>query len=174
MLSAAIGGAYLCSPQTDEPDRRPSQVAGAALLGVGLTLGSCAVGSSESGGESGELRVYLVWGSDSANSAINAALEIFTEERDIEVARETQAWDGYWDRLATQTAGGNAPDLIMQAGSQIPDYASRNTLLNLTTPKASMWRPSTRVLGSSEPLTTRSTASWPPPTPWDSSPTKPS
>ena len=116
-------------PTNERIGRRPV-VAGAALLGVGLTLGSCAVGSSESGGESGELRVTW-WGSDSANSAINAALDIFTEERDIEVARETQAWDGYWDRLATQTAGGNAPDLIMQAGSQIPDYASRNTLLNL-------------------------------------------
>ena len=50
----------------------------------------------------------------------------------MEVARETQAWDGYWDRLATQTAGGNAPDLIMQAGSRIPDYAGRGTLMDLS------------------------------------------
>ncbi|MGP9604563.1 ABC transporter substrate-binding protein [Brachybacterium sp. AOP42-E1-35] len=71
------------------------------------------------------------WGGDSENGAVNAALDAFTEETGTEIAREPQAWDGYWDRLATQTAGGNAPDFIMQAGSQIPDYAGRGTLTDL-------------------------------------------
>lgn len=113
--------------------RRPV-VAGAALTGVSLVLGGCAVGSNGggSGGGSGGIRATW-WGGDSENGAINAALDAFNAETGTEVARETQAWDGYWDRLATQTAGGNAPDLIMQAGSQIPDYAGRGTLLDLNT-----------------------------------------
>ncbi|MFC5275102.1 ABC transporter substrate-binding protein [Brachybacterium sacelli] len=113
--------------------RRPL-IAGAALTGATLALGGCGVGSrgGGSGAGAGEVRATW-WGGDSENSALNAALDALAQETGTKVARETQAWDGYWDRLATQTAGGNAPDLIMQAGSQIPDYAERGTLLDLNT-----------------------------------------
>ena len=120
------------TPTTRIP-RRPL-LAGAMLAGTALSLGACAVGteSGSGGGGSGGTRAAW-WGGDSENGAVNAALDAFTEETGTEVAREPQAWDGYWDRLATQTAGGNAPDLIMQAGSMIPDYAGRGTLLDLNT-----------------------------------------
>lgn len=112
--------------------RRPL-ITGAALTGATLALGGCGVGS-RGGADDGAGGVRATWwGGDSENSAINAALDALTDETGTKVARETQAWDGYWDRLATQTAGGNAPDLIMQAGSQIPDYAERGTLLDLNT-----------------------------------------
>lgn len=88
-------------------------------------------GETASGDVEGEIRAAW-WGGDSENESINAVLDAFTDETGVDVLREAQPWDGYWDRLATQTAGGNAPDLIMQAGSQIPDYASRGTLLDLT------------------------------------------
>ena len=123
--------------------RRPVTL-GVALLGTALVLTSCGVGSQDNGaGEGGQtsdgespsdsarsIRATW-WGGDSENQAIIDALDGFTEATGVEVGREMQAWDGYWDRLATQTAGGNAPDLIMQAGSQIPDYAGRGTLVNL-------------------------------------------
>lgn len=123
----------------NERSRRPG-VIGVTLLGAALALAGCGVGSPDdgagngdpAGGGSGDIRATW-WGGDSENGAINAALDAFTEESGTEIGRETQAWDGYWDRLATQTAGGNAPDLIMQAGSQIPDYAERGTLLDLNT-----------------------------------------
>lgn len=114
---------------------RRSLLAGTALGGTAFALGGCAVATeggsspSDSGGSGGIRAAW--WGGDSENSAVNAAIDAFTEETGTEVAREPQAWDGYWDRLATQTAGGNAPDLIMQAGSLIPDYAGRGTLLDL-------------------------------------------
>ncbi|MGO1228538.1 ABC transporter substrate-binding protein [Brachybacterium sp. AOP42-C2-15] len=108
--------------------RRPV-LAGVALAGASFALGGCAL-EPEEGGRSGGIRAAW-WGGDSENGAVNAALDAFTEETGTEIAREPQAWDGYWDRLATQTAGGNAPDFIMQAGSQIPDYAGRGTLTDL-------------------------------------------
>ena len=121
----------------NENSQRRTVAVGGALFAVALGLAGCGVGTpeggsgdSDAGGGSGEIRATW-WGGDSENGALNAALDAFTEESGIEVARESQAWDGYWDRLATQTAGGNAPDLIMQAGSQIPDYADRGTLLDL-------------------------------------------
>lgn len=121
----------------NENSQRRTVAVGGALFAVALGLAGCGVGTpeggngdSDAGGGSGEIRATW-WGGDSENGALNAALDAFTEESGIEVARESQAWDGYWDRLATQTAGGNAPDLIMQAGSRIPDYADRGTLLDL-------------------------------------------
>lgn len=110
----------------------------AAASAAMLTITGCGVGSGDNDNGTGQsdsdgtgsLRATW-WGGDSENGAINAALDSFTESSGVEVAREAQAWDGYWDRLATQTAGGNAPDLIMQAGSQIPEYADRGTLLDL-------------------------------------------
>ncbi len=38
----------------------------------------------------------------------------------------------YWTRLATQTAGGNAPDLIQMDYRYIFEYARRGTLLDFT------------------------------------------
>ncbi|MFD1718355.1 ABC transporter substrate-binding protein [Georgenia deserti] len=116
--------------------RRSAAVVSTALLGMSVALAGCGVGNQSSGGGGGaaegggQIRATW-WGGDSENQALNAALDRFTEAGGVEVARETQAWDGYWDRLATQTAGRNAPDLIMQAGSQIPDYAGRGALLDL-------------------------------------------
>lgn len=119
---------------------------GTTLLAGTLALAACGVDPASTGGgdatpdagadaadsSPGQIRATW-WGGDSENSAINDALDLFTEETGVEVGRETQAWDGYWDRLATQTAGRNAPDLIMQAGSRIPDYAGRDALLDLNT-----------------------------------------
>lgn len=127
----------MSAPQTRSYRHRRLTVVGAAAAATALAITGCGVGSGgdgsgQSADASGSVRATW-WGGDSENSAINAALDGFTESSGIEVARETQAWDGYWDRLATQTAGGNAPDLIMQAGTQIPEYADRGTLLDLNT-----------------------------------------
>lgn len=103
---------------------------------VAVALSGCAVADRSDraggGGPDGPVRATW-WGGDSENRALGTVLDGFTAGTGIEVRRESQAFDGYWDRLATQTAGGNAPDLIMQAGSQIPDYAGRGTLLDLNT-----------------------------------------
>jgi multiple sugar transport system substrate-binding protein len=119
------------------PLRRRRAVTAACALGaaVAVALSGCAVADrgDHAGGEpDGPIRATW-WGGDSENQALGTVLDGFTAGTGIEVRRESQAFDGYWDRLATQTAGGNAPDLIMQAGSQIPDYAGRGTLLDLNT-----------------------------------------
>ena len=37
----------------------------------------------------------------------------------------------YWDKLATQTAGGTAPDIIQMDMAYIAEYGTRNALLDL-------------------------------------------
>ena len=39
---------------------------------------------------------------------------------------------GYWDKLATQIAAGNSPDLVMMHLNYINEYVGRNALVNLT------------------------------------------
>ena len=47
------------------------------------------------------------------------------------VEGESAGWDSYWTRLATQTAGGNAPDVIQMDYRYIFEYARREALLPL-------------------------------------------
>ena len=44
---------------------------------------------------------------------------------------EFLAWNDYWPKLATQTAGGNAPDLIQMDYRYIVEYANRNAIAPL-------------------------------------------
>src|SRR5690606_12596956 len=41
------------------------------------------------------------------------------------------AWNDYWPKLATQTAGGNAPDVIQMDYRYIVEYAKRNAIAPL-------------------------------------------
>ena len=105
---------------------------GGVGLAASLGLGACAVQRPTSE-EGGPLRITW-WGGDGENSAVNGALDTFAEQQGgAPTTRESLPWDGYWEKLATVTAARNAPDVVMQAGSQIPDYADRGTLLDLNT-----------------------------------------
>ncbi|WP_179229316.1 ABC transporter substrate-binding protein [Parenemella sanctibonifatiensis] len=85
------------------------------------------------GGGDGTLRITW-WGGEGENRALTAALDLYADREDgRETTRETLPWDGYWEKLATTTAARNAPDVVMQAGSQIPDYSERGALLDLNT-----------------------------------------
>src|SRR5690625_5059122 len=43
----------------------------------------------------------------------------------------TGEWNGYWDKLATQTAGGDLPDVIQMDEKYISEYGGRGALLDL-------------------------------------------
>ena len=43
----------------------------------------------------------------------------------------------YWDKLATQTAGGTAPDIIQMDMNYISEYGTRGALLDLEQPDIS-------------------------------------
>ncbi len=77
-----------------------------------------------------ELRVVW-WGSDSRHEKTLKAIDLFEAAYpDIKVVPEYMGSDSYWDKLATQVAGGNAPDVI-QFGGNYPDYVKKDVLLPL-------------------------------------------
>ena len=86
----------------------------------------------------GTLRVST-WGNDSRVKLTQQAVDAFTAANpDIKVTIENTDWGGYWDKLATMTAGNNSPDVIQMDESYIAAYGARDALLDLGTVKGNL------------------------------------
>lgn len=106
-------------------DRR-SLMAGAAGMASLAVLGS---GIARA--EDARLRL-MWWGSQNRNERTTKVIGLFTGANPgIAVEGESAGWDDYWTRLATQTAGGNAPDVMQMDYRYIYEYARRGVLLPL-------------------------------------------
>jgi multiple sugar transport system substrate-binding protein len=51
---------------------------------------------------------------------------------DVKISGQPGEFNSYWDKLATQTAGGQAPDIIQMDMNYISEYGTRNALLDLS------------------------------------------
>jgi multiple sugar transport system substrate-binding protein len=71
------------------------------------------------------------WGNPDRDKRTKALLELYSQKSGTQVAAESLGWGDYWTKLATQVAGGNAPDLIQMDYRYLFEYARRNTLLPL-------------------------------------------
>lgn len=109
-------------------------IAVAAAVALSLTACSGGGGGGE-GGEGGEeitLR-YAWWGNDQRAAATEEAIALFEAENPgIKVEGEFADFSNYWDKLATQAAGGDAPDIMQMDMQYISEYAARGALLDLS------------------------------------------
>lgn len=100
----------------------------------GGSKGSETAGTQSSNGTGTEmvnLRI-MWWGSQARHDATLKVIEMFQEKYPhIKISPEYMGNDGYFDKLATQIAGGNPPDL-MQLGNNYPDYVAKDALMDLT------------------------------------------
>ena len=72
------------------------------------------------------------WGGDSRIKATEEVVENFENKYpDIHVNMQYADWTGYWDRLAVQSAGGNAPDVMQMDELYLSFYGSMGALFNL-------------------------------------------
>jgi multiple sugar transport system substrate-binding protein len=100
--------------------------AGAAAL---ASLG--ALGARGAWAQDARIRL-LWWGNTDRNERTAKVIELFTAANPgVAVEGESAGWDDYWTRLATQTAGGNAPDVMQMDYRYIFEYARRGVLLPL-------------------------------------------
>src|SRR5690554_4267235 len=77
-----------------------------------------------------ELRMTW-WGSQERHDKTLAAIELFEQKYPyVTITGEYSGFDGYFDKLNTQLAAGNAPDLI-QMGGNVKEYVDRDALLDL-------------------------------------------
>ncbi|WP_248927043.1 ABC transporter substrate-binding protein [Paenibacillus hamazuiensis] len=98
--------------------------------GGGAPADSKGADGGKNGNQNVELRI-MWWGSQVRHDATLKVIDLFEKKNpNIKISAEYLGSDGYWDKLNTQIAGGNAPDLI-QLGNNYPDYVARNALLDL-------------------------------------------
>lgn len=71
------------------------------------------------------------WGNPDRDKRTKTLLDTYGQKNNLQIAAETVGWGDYWTKLATQVAGGNAPDLIQMDYRYLFEYARRNTLLPL-------------------------------------------
>lgn len=106
---------------------------------LALTMSACGTGtgsnanpdSTDSEQEQVTLR-FAWWGGQARQELYDKIVADFEEKHPhIKIEQEFSDFDPYWQRLATQAAGGNTPDVLSMHLTRYMDYANRKQLLPL-------------------------------------------
>ncbi|GAB3758458.1 extracellular solute-binding protein [Zhihengliuella somnathii] len=113
--------------------RRRAYRSVAVLSAAALALTACGGGGNGGGGDDGEVTLrFMWWGSDTRHQKTQEMIEVFEEQNPgINIDPEYGDWNGYWDKLATQTAAGDTPDIMQMDLLYIREYAENGVLLDL-------------------------------------------
>ena len=105
--------------------------AAAAAAALSLVLTGC--GSSPEAASDGPVTLrFSWWGSDVRHKMTEKLIEAFEAENpNINIEGEYGDWSGYWDKLATQVASQDAPDIIQMDAAYLGEYSERGALLEL-------------------------------------------
>jgi multiple sugar transport system substrate-binding protein len=72
------------------------------------------------------------WGGDARHELTNQALDLFESENEgITVVRDFGGFDGYLDKVTTQYAGKNSPDVIQLYNEVLVEFAQRGQVYDL-------------------------------------------
>lgn len=89
-------------------------------------------GNTEGGAASVKLRI-MWWGPQSRHDATLKALEAYTKKNPhVTFEPEFQGFDGYIDKLTTQAAARNTPDIFQMDPAWFKDWAASNRLADLS------------------------------------------
>ncbi|OAE01159.1 extracellular solute-binding protein [Arthrobacter sp. OY3WO11] len=111
---------------------RKSVAAIAAVSLVSLTAACSSTPSNEAQDGPVEIR-FSWWGNEGrAQLTTKAIAEFEAANPDIKVKPEYGDISGYFDKLATQVAANDAPDVITMGGAYPAEYANRGALLDLS------------------------------------------
>ncbi|WBB76225.1 extracellular solute-binding protein [Micromonospora sp. WMMD1128] len=105
----------------------------AVALAAPLALGAAACGDDDGGGDGGQVKLSIFWWGGEARAKLTEdALALYTKKHpEVTFEKTWQANQGYFDKLATLTAGGNPPDLFQIDDNYLAEYAGRSTTLDL-------------------------------------------
>ncbi|MDS2172738.1 ABC transporter substrate-binding protein [Nesterenkonia sp. CL21] len=111
----------------------PRGLRSVAACGIGaLVLTSCSAGDAGTADGDVDLR-FSWWGSGLRMEQTEAIIDAFEQEHPhISIEGSYSDFGGHWEQLATQTAGGDAPDIIQMDDKYLREYADRGALLDLT------------------------------------------
>jgi len=99
----------------------------------GLVASTTAISALASTGAfaAGESVRLIWWGNPDRDKRTNDVIDLYMKQTGTEVVPETYGWNDYWQKLATQAAGRNLPDLIQMDYRYIFEYARRQQLAAL-------------------------------------------
>ncbi|MEU8211615.1 extracellular solute-binding protein [Micromonospora sp. NPDC049044] len=123
------------SDRTRLPRRRLLRGLLAMTVAAPLLLGAAACGDDDgAAGPNAPVKLSIFWwGGDARAKLTEDALALYTQKHpNVTFEKTWQANQGYFDKLATLTAGGNPPDLFQIDDNYLAEYAARNTTLDLT------------------------------------------
>jgi pectin-derived oligosaccharide transport system substrate-binding protein len=108
-------------------------LAAAATTGLAACAPGSSGGGSQGGGGGGTNLALAWWGNPTRNKNTQAMIDAYMKANpDVKISGQPGEFNSYWDKLATQTAGGQAPDIIQMDMNYISEYGTRNALLDLS------------------------------------------
>src|SRR5215204_5730203 len=109
-------------------------LAAAATTGALTACAPGAGGGGGGGGEAGATTMALAWwGNPTRNKNTQAEIDAYMKANpNVKISGQPGEFNSYWDKLATQTAGGQAPDIIQMDMAYIAEYGTRGALLDLS------------------------------------------
>ncbi|MDS2171443.1 ABC transporter substrate-binding protein [Nesterenkonia sp. CL21] len=112
------------------PRPRWTRLAAVGCAGV-IALTACGGDGGAASGEGGDVTLrFAWWGAEHRNALTEEIVALYEEQNPhVTISTEYSDWEGYWDQLATQTAGGGAPDVIQMDDTYLREYADRGALL---------------------------------------------
>jgi multiple sugar transport system substrate-binding protein len=123
-------------------NRRQFLIGAGGLAAAATTMGlaGCAPGSGGGsgsqggGGEGGSTELALAWwGNPTRNKNTEEMIAAYMAANpNVKISGQPGEFNSYWDKLATQTAGGTAPDIIQMDMAYIAEYGTRGALLDLS------------------------------------------
>jgi len=115
----------------------------ACLTAIVLSLSACGGGTSSgddktsdnSSADTGKTTALRIawWGGQPRNDSTLSVIDMYKAKNPgVEIETEYIAWDGYWDKMATQMAAKNLPDIIQQDYAYLGQWMKKNQLADLT------------------------------------------
>ncbi|WP_100404994.1 ABC transporter substrate-binding protein [Bacillus solitudinis] len=91
-------------------------------------------GTTATSEEEEEIKLRVAWwGSKGRHDLTLEVIDLFEEQYPhIKIEPEFTGWDGYWEKLNTQTAGNNLPDVFQTAYTKLNEYDAAGLLEDLT------------------------------------------
>lgn len=116
---------------------RRNFIAGVGAAAATAALGACGSASTAStptADDSSPVTLrFAWWGNDVRNKNTNAVIAAYTQlHPNVTITAEPGEWATYWDKLSTQLAGGNAPDIIQMDEQYIRGYSKKGVLADLS------------------------------------------
>ncbi len=100
------------------------------LMGTSALIAAGVAGISPVLAQANNLRL-IFWGGQARADRTYGVTDLFDAKSGDKIEGEFLAWNDYWPKLATQTAGGNAPDVLQMDYRYIVEYAKRNAIAPL-------------------------------------------